>query len=54
MAVLNIDPPPETNDVSELGAYVGNLYYTLLNVLTNIDEENLSEEFLNKLNGGGG
>ena len=53
MAILNIDPPPETNDVSELGAYVGNLYYTLNNVLMNIDEENLNDDFLKRLNGGG-
>ena len=53
MALFKIDPPPETNDVSELRAYVNNLYLTLGNVLTNIDEENLNEEFINKLNGGG-
>lgn len=53
MAVLKLDPPPETDDIRELRAYMTELYDVLCSVLYNIDEDNLSEEFLNNINGGG-
>lgn len=52
MALFQIDPPPETEDVSTLRAYVNDLYTTLSNVLLNIDEENLNDEFIERLSGG--
>lgn len=56
MAILRIDPPPNTDNVRVLQAYVSDLYEALTNVLSNIDEDNINEEFLNtinRLNGGG-
>lgn len=52
MGLFKMDPPPETNDVQELTAYVNDLYLTLSNVLSNIDEENLNDDFISRLNGG--
>lgn len=51
MAVVNIDPPPNTDDVRELRLYVSNLYDVLINVLSNLDSDNMSEEFLESLGG---
>jgi len=53
MGLFKMDPPPETDDAAVLRAYVNDLYNTLLNVLSNIDEENLNDDFINRLNGGG-
>ena len=52
MAVLKIDPPPETNDASELRAYINDLFEAINGAFYNIDEDNLSEEFLERLLGG--
>lgn len=51
MAVMNIDPPPNTDDVRVLRLYVSNLYDVLVNVLSNLDSDNMSEEFLENLGG---
>lgn len=51
MAVVNIDPPPNTEDIKELRLYISNLYDVLVNVLSNLDSDNMSEEFLEILGG---
>lgn len=51
MAVFKIDPPPETDDVRELRAYVSELYETLNSVLYQIDDDNLNDEFRERLFG---
>ena len=53
MAVMNIDPPPNTEDIRELILYISNLYDVLRNVLSNLDSDNMSEEFLESLGGSG-
>lgn len=50
MAVLKIDPPPNTDDVAVLRNYISDLYDTLINVIYNLDGDNMSEDFLNSLN----
>lgn len=52
MSVLKLDPPPETDDIRELRAYVNDLFTALSNVVYNIDEDNFSDEFLSKMGGG--
>lgn len=49
-----LDNPPETSDVNTLRAYINDMYEVLSNVLSNIDEENLNDDFISKLNGGAG
>lgn len=49
MAVLKIDPPPSTNDVSVLRSYINDLYDALVNVVYNLDGDNMSEEFLSSI-----
>lgn len=51
MAVMNIDPPPNTDDVRVLRLYLSNLYDVLKNILSNLDSDNMSEEFLKSLGG---
>lgn len=53
MAVLKLDPPPETDDVRILSAWANEMYESVNFVLSNIGEDNLDEEFYNKINGGG-
>lgn len=50
MAVLKIDPPPNTNDVRILRDYVSDLYDAIYNAIYNLDGDNMSEEFLSSLN----
>jgi hypothetical protein len=50
MAVLKLDPPPSTDDVTILRAYINDLYDALRNVIYNLDGDNMSEEFLGTLN----
>lgn len=52
MAAFNIDPPPATEDVAVLRAYINELYEKLCVLAYNIDEENFSTEFNERLNGG--
>lgn len=49
MAVLKLDPPPTTNDVSVLRSYINDLYDALVNVVYNLDGDNMSEEFLSSI-----
>lgn len=49
MAVLKLDPPPSTNDVSVLRGYINDLYDALVNVVYNLDGDNMSEEFLSSI-----
>ncbi|MGN1434061.1 MAG: hypothetical protein ACI4XI_10210 [Ruminococcus sp.] len=49
MAVLKLDPPPSTNDVSVLRRYINDLYDALVNVVYNLDGDNMSEEFLSSI-----
>lgn len=49
MAILKIDPPPNTSDVTVLRNYISDLYDTLVNVIYNLDSDNMSEDFLNSL-----
>ena len=49
MAVLKLDPPPSTNDVSVLRSYINDLYDAIENVVYNLDGDNMSEEFLSSI-----
>lgn len=53
MAVLKLDPPPETDDIRVLRAWTNEMYEAMSFVLSNIGEDNLEEDFFNKINGGG-
>ena len=53
MAILKLDPPPETDDAAELRAYISDLYDELKNIVYNIDGDNLSDELRELLNLGG-
>lgn len=53
MAVLRLDPPPSTEDINVLRAYVSDLYDELNNIIYNLDADNMSEEFKKVLNLGG-
>lgn len=50
MAVLKLDPPPNTNNIEELRAYVNDLYEAVCSVIYNLDSDNMSEDFLGTLN----
>jgi hypothetical protein len=54
MAVLKLDPPPETEDVRELRAWANDMYEQVSFVLQNIGEENFEEDFFDKLSRIGG
>ena len=54
MAVLKLDPPPETEDIRVLRAWANEMYEAVSFVFQNIGEDNLEEDFFNKINGGGG
>lgn len=53
MAILKLDPPPETEDIRELRGWANEMYEAFSFVLRNIGEDNLEEDFFNKINGGG-
>lgn len=56
MAVLKLDPPPETDDINVIRAWANELYEQVNFVLSNIGEDNLEQDFfdkLNNMNGGG-
>lgn len=50
MAVLKLDPPPETDNINVLRSYINDLYDALINVVYNLDGDNMSDEFLNSIN----
>lgn len=50
MAVLKLDPPPETEDVRVLRAWANEMYEQVSFVLGNIGEDNFEEDFFEKLN----
>lgn len=50
VAVFKLDPPPATNDISELRSYIYDLYEQLSFVLGNIDTNNMSDDFLSTIN----
>ena len=52
MAVLKLDPPPETEDVRVLRAWANDMYEQVNFVLNNIGEDNLEADFFDKLNSG--
>lgn len=57
MAVLKVDPPPETDDIRVLRAWANEFYEQASFVLNNISEDNLDSDFFDKLSGsikGGG
>lgn len=51
MAVLKLDPPPETDDIRVLRAWAVDMYEQVNFVLSNIGEDNLEQDFFDKLNG---
>ncbi len=56
MAVLKLDPPPETDDINVIRAWANELYEQVNFVLSNIGEDNLEQDFfdkINNMNGGG-
>ena len=50
MAVLKLDPPPVTDDIRVLRAWANEMYVQMNFVLANIGEDNLEEDFFEKLN----
>lgn len=54
MAVLNLDPPPQSDDIRVMWAWMNEMYEKFSFVLQNIGEDNLEEDFFNKINGGEG
>lgn len=50
MAVLKLDPPPETEDIRVLRAWANEMYEQVSFVLGNIGEDNFEEDFFDKLN----
>lgn len=50
MAVLKLDPPPETDDINVIRAWANELYEQVNFVLSNIGEDNLEQDFFDKLN----
>lgn len=50
MAVLKLDPPPVTDDIRVLRAWANEMYEQMNFVLANIGEDNLEEDFFEKLN----
>lgn len=49
MAVLKLDPPPVTDDIRVLQAWANELYEQVNFVLANIGEDNMEEDFFEKL-----
>lgn len=51
MAVFKLDPPPATDDIAVLRAWANDLYDEVKNVIYSLDEDNFSDEFIEKLGG---
>lgn len=51
MAVLKLDPPPETDDIRVLRAWANEMYEQVSFVLQNIGEDNIEAEFFDKIFG---
>lgn len=51
MAVLKLDPPPETDDIRVLRAWAADMYEQVNFVLMNIGEDNMEQDFFDKLTG---
>lgn len=49
MAVFKLEPPPSTNDTTELRNYLNDMYEQVAFVLGNIDSDNMTDDFLTAL-----
>ncbi len=50
MATFNLDPPGSNGSLQSIQNYLANLHDTLEYVLNNLDDENMNEDFLSRLN----
>lgn len=49
MATFKLDPPPSTNDIGEMRNYLNDMYEQLAFVLSNIDIDNITDDFLSAI-----
>lgn len=49
MATFKLDPPPSTNDIGEMRNYINDMYEQLAFVLSNIDSDNITDDFLSAI-----
>ena len=49
VATFKLDPPPSTNDIGEMRNYLNDMYEQLAFVLSNIDSDNITDDFLSAL-----
>jgi hypothetical protein len=49
VATFKLDPPPSTNDISEMRNYLNDMYEQLAFVLSNIDSDNITDDFLSAI-----
>lgn len=49
MATFKLDPPPSTNDIGEMRNYLNDMYEQLAFVLSNIDSDNITDDFLSAI-----
>lgn len=45
VATFKLDPPPSTNDMGEMRNYLNDMYEQLAFVLSNIDSDNITDDF---------
>ena len=49
VAAFKLDPPPSTNDIGEMRNYLNDMYEQLAFVLSNIDSDNITDDFLSAI-----
>ena len=49
VATFKLDPPPSTNDIVEMRNYLNDMYEQLAFVLSNIDSDNITDDFLSAI-----
>lgn len=49
VATFKLDPPPSTNDIGEMRNYLNDMYEQLAFVLSNIDSDNITDDFLSAI-----
>lgn len=51
MAIFKLDPPPATDDAAVLRSWMNDLYDEIKNTVYALDEDNFSDEFIERLGG---
>ena len=49
VATFKLDPPPSTNDIVEMRNYLNDMFEQLAFVLSNIDSDNITDDFLSAI-----